>query len=275
MSKKRSSDSLLYPLINAGIIHILMFGLLLTSFQIERKEPPLDIQIKAAPIINATAVSSEDVDKLVKQKEKRISDAAKAERDRKKRIRDKKAKAAAKKKKSALDKKRKKAADEKKRKADADKKRKANADKKRKADAEKKRKADADKKRKADAEKKRTADAERKKQIEREMQAQLDAEANAAQEQRVLSELQKYVALIKNKISRNWIMGNQTGNCVLEVKLAMGGFVIDIREVGGLPAICRSAKAAVYKADPLPVSKDPVVFNRMRILRLDLDPQEM
>ena len=267
MSKKRSSDSLLYPLISAGIIHILMFGLLLTSFQIESKEPPLDIQIRTAPIIKATAVSSADVEKLVKQKEKRIADVARAERDRKKRIRDKKARAAAKKKKDALNKKRKKAADDKKRKADSD--------KKRKADAEKKSKADAEKKRKADAEKKRKADAERKKQREREMQAQIDAEMNAVQEQHVLSELQKYVALIKNKISRNWIIGNQSGNCVLEVKLATGGFVIDVREVGGLPAICRSAKAAVYKADPLPVSKDPKVFNRMRNLRLDLDPQEM
>ena len=107
------------------------------------------------------------------------------------------------------------------------------------------------------------------------MQAQIDAEKNAAKEQQILTELQKYVALIKNKISRNWIIGNQTGKCVLEVKLATGGFVIDVREVGGEAAICRSAKAAVYKSDPLPVSKDPKVFNRMRTLRLDLDPQEM
>jgi len=58
------------------------------------------------------------------------------------------------------------------------------------------------------------------------------------------------------------------------VKLASGGFVVDVREISGSAGICRSAKAAVYKADPLPVSKNPDVFNKMRTIRLTLDPQE-
>jgi len=268
-------DEIVLPLVKAGFVHLLMFLLLLISFQSHSTEQPLEIQVKSAPVIKATAVSSAEVKKQVKQKQQRIDAAARAERERKRRIR----KEAERKKKAAAEKKRKKQRADKKRKADAEKKRKADAEKKRKADAEKKRKADAEKKRKREAEeKKRRQEAENKRkqqQLEKEMQAQMQAEQNAAKQQQILTELQKYVALIKNRISRNWIVANQTGQCILEVKLAAGGFVIDVREVGGSPAICRSAKAAVYKSDPLPVSKNPDVFNKMRTLRLTLDPQEI
>lgn len=265
---QQRSDSLLLPLISATAIHLLMFGLLFISFHSTKKEQPLEIQVKSAPIIKATAISSETVEKLVQKKQQRINAAAKAEREKKQRIID----AAEKKKQLAIEKLNKKNADEKKRKAEAD--------QERKLEQEKKQQAEADKKRKADAEKKKLAEAEAEKkrlqqEHEKQMQSQMDAEMNAAKEQRVLTELQKYVALIKNKISRNWIIPNQDGKCILEVRLAAGGFIIDVKEVGGSPAICRSAQAAIYKSDPLPVSADPDVFNKMRILRLDLDPQEM
>jgi len=260
-------DEIVLPLVKAGFVHLLMFLLLLISFQSHSTEQPLEIQVKSAPVIKATAVSSAEVKKQVKQKQQRIDAAARAERERKRRIR----KEAERKKKAAAEKKRKKQRADKKRKADAEKKRKADAEKKRKADAEKKRKREAEeKKRRQEAENKR-----KQQQLEKEMQAQMQAEQNAAKQQQILTELQKYVALIKNRISRNWIVANQTGQCILEVKLAAGGFVIDVREVGGSPAICRSAKAAVYKSDPLPVSKNPDVFNKMRTLRLTLDPQEI
>jgi len=266
MSTKRQ-DKILLPIAKSGFVHLLMFTLLLISFQSNSSEQPLEIQVKTAPVIKATAISSDEVKKLVKQKQQRIDAAARAERDRKRRIQKEK------------DRKKNAAAAKKRKKADAEKKRKADAEKKKKADAEKKRKKAAeDKKRKDAAEKKRRQEAEdkkRKQQLEREMQAQVQAERNAARQQQILTELQKYVALIKNKISRNWIVANQTGQCILEVKLAAGGLVIDVREIGGSPAICRSAKAAVYKADPLPVSNKPDVFNKMRTLRLTLDPQEM
>ena len=269
MAKK--SENLLLPLIKAALVHVLMFMLLFTSFHSTSKEQPLEIQVNTAPIIKATAISSKTIEKLIQQKElkkKQQSEAAaKAERDRKRRIRQK-AERAAKKKQAALDKKKRVAAEEK-LKVDQENKRIADAVIKRKADAEIKRKADAETKRKADLERRR------KEKLEQELEAQMQAEENTAREQIILTELQKYVALIKNKISRNWIISNQSGKCILEVKLASGGLVIGVREVGGEAAICRSAKAAVYKADPLPVSNDPAIFNRMRTLRLDLDPQEL
>ncbi len=266
MAKKRQ-DGLLLPFFKAGFIHLLMFGLLLISFQSSTIEEPLEIQVKAAPVIKATAISSAEVEKLVKQKKQRKDAAAKAERDRKRRIKQ----AADRKKKAARDKKRKKVAADKKRKDDAEKKRKKEAEDKKRKDAE-------EKKRREIAEKKRREEAERirlQQKKEREIQAQIVAEQNAAKQQQILTEVQKYVALIKNKISRSWIVGNQTGQCVLEVKLAAGGYVVDVREISGSQGICRSAQAAVYKADPLPVSPKQDVFNKMRTLRLTLDPQDM
>ena len=90
----------------------------------------------------------------------------------------------------------------------------------------------------------------------------------------MLSEAQKYKGLIKGKISRNWITPNQNEVCILNIRLGPGGIVLDVRVVSGVASVCRSAIAAVYKSDPLPVSKDPDVFNKMRNIELELDPQD-
>ena len=256
----KSSDGLLLPIVKAGLIHIILFGLLFVSFHPNMKQIQSELKANPAHIIRATAISSETVEKLVEKKQQKKNAAAQAERDRKNRIRE----AAEKKKKAAQDKKRKK--------SDRDKKRKADAEKKRKTDAEIKRKADAEKKRKADAEIKRKADAELKRKAE--LQAQLNAKKAAARGRQVLSEAQKYLALVKQKVYRNWIKPNQSGICLLKIRLGPGGIVISVNDVSGLQEICRAAKAAVYKAEPLPVSSDPEVFKKMRIFELEFDPQE-
>ena len=254
-------SNLLIPLAKAGGVHLLMFVLLFTSFHSTVAEKPIEIEVNAAPVIKATAISSKDVKEIVDAKKKNIADKAKAENDRKKRIRQKAERvAAAKKKKIADDKKRKKIAADKKRAAD-----KKVADEKKIAAAEKKRQEDLEKKQKAEKERRQ------KIQKQKEIQAQIDAELSAAKRQKVLTERQKYIALITDKIRRNWI---ESGRCVVEIKLAPGGLVIDVKEISGDVASCRSAKAAVYKADPLPVSKDRDVFNELRNIRLPLAPQE-
>lgn len=262
------TEGLLLPLLKAAAVHLLTFVLLFSSYHATSSEEPLEIQVKAAPVIQAKAVSSDEVKKLVKQKQQRQDAAARAERERLNRIKKEKEK-----KQKAIAEKKRKARAEKKRKEEAEKKRKAEAEKQRKAEAEKKRKQEAEKKRQAELEKQRQAEAEKQRQAAAE-QARIQAEQNAAREQKVMSELQKYKALITNKISRNWIVGNASGVCVLDVRLGSGGFVLDVNQVSGEEVICRSAKAAVYKADPLPVPADMDVFNKMRTIRLTLDPQE-
>jgi colicin import membrane protein len=273
MGKK--SNDLLMPVLKAAGIHVLMFALLFVSFHPTLKEMPTDLQAQPAPIIMATAISSETIKKLVNQKQQKKDSVVKAERDRKNRIK----READRKRKAVLDKKRKKAADVKKRKKlDDDKKRKKlDDDKKRKKTADdKKLKDDAEKKRKADAEKKRKTDAEklRKQQLENERQAKITAELNAVRQRQVLSEQQKYIGLIKGKISRYWITPNQNEVCILKIRLGPGGIVLDVKVKSGIAAVCRSAMAAVYKSDPLPVSKESDVFKKFRNFELVLDPQD-
>ena len=55
--------------------------------------------------------------------------------------------------------------------------------------------------------------------------------------------------------------------------LASSGFVISVDNGQGDPAVCRSGKAAVLKANQLPVPKDPAAFEMMKELSLQLAPK--
>ena len=277
---EHKSDSLKTALGKSVAVHIVISIILFGSFNFASPQIPLDVPVNAAPTIQARAVSSERVEQLVTAKQQKI-EAAKREERRQEQLRQKRIADQKQRERERQDEiKRKKAAADAKKKAEEDAKRKAEADAKRKREEEAKRKAEADAKRKAQEEAKRKADAEAKAKAEAEAKAKAEAEAreraeSAAREKRVLSELEKYQRLIMDKVSRNWIVNNQRGQCILLVRVTQTGFVIDVREESGDPTICRSAKAAVYKSDPLPVSKDPAVFQRMRTLRLILDPEKI
>jgi colicin import membrane protein len=142
---------------------------------------------------------------------------------------------------------------EKKRKAEAARE-KAEIAKKKQAEA--KREAAEKKRKAAEAERRRQADAKRQAETARKArEAGLQAAARAEQEGR---EIDRYTTLIKQKVVRNWLRpaGNSEGlKCRLQVRLGMGGAVIavNVLESSGNAAFDRSAAAAVYKADPLPV----------------------
>lgn len=188
-----------------------------------------------------------------------------------------------------LDKKRK---AEEKRKADAaaaEAKRKA-AEKKRaeKAEAERKRKEQerlkAEKAAKEKREREKKAEDERKRreaqeraEMERQMQEQLQAEQAAQQRRRsqqVLTELQKYTALIKQAIQRNLIVDQSMKgkSCRLNIRLASNGLVTQVRILNGDAILCRAAQTAVYKAETLPVSPEPDVYEKLRDINLTVEP---
>ena len=260
--KRRIFDSpMAIPLAKASAIHLVLVLAMLISFNSYQQVEALEIPITQPKTIQAKAVSSEDVKRLVQEKQRKENAAKRAEQDRKRRIQQEK------------DRKRK-AEQDKKRKAEQERKRKADADRKKREEAERKKRED-EKKRQEEAErKKREEDARKKREEEARLKAEQEAQQRAAQEKRVLGELAKFTALIKSKVSRNWIVGNNTGQCILEVKLAPGGLILNVTQISGGADLCRSAMAAVYKSEPLPVSKDPAVFEKMRTLRLDLDPRE-
>lgn len=115
-------------------------------------------------------------------------------------------------------------------------------------------------------------------QFERDMADQLKAEQQAiqaAQQQRVMSELEKYRSLIMQTIYQNLYIGDSAKNkeCKLSVKLASDGLVIDTRILGGDPALCQAARSAVLRPATLPVSSDPAVFEQMKTIKLTVRPQ--
>lgn len=168
--------------------------------------------------------------------------------------------------------------EERKKKEEAEKKRKAEeARKKKEAEEKKKREEEARKKKEADEKKKREEEAKRRAQQESELEEMMAAEAEAAAARRkaVLSEVEKYKLLIYNKVKRNWIVpANPMGSCRIQVRLGPGGIVLDVTEGIGDAVLCRSAVAAVRKAEPLPVPENSEVFNEMRSITFTMDPKD-
>lgn len=134
-------------------------------------------------------------------------------------------------------------------------------------EADKKRLADIQQKQR-DVELKRQADADAKAQAakEAELKAQLAAEEGRASAVNS-GLLNQYVALIQQKIIRNWIKppSAKAGlECEVKVAQAMGGTVLSV-EVGrcnGDAAVRSSIEAAVQRASPLPEPPDPRLFER-------------
>lgn len=140
-------------------------------------------------------------------------------------------------------------------------------------------------KEKREREEKALKEAERKRQIAAEKAAQekilneqLQAEQAARQQRRnkqVLSEVQKYEALIKQTLDRNFITDNamKGQSCRFNIRLASNGLVLQVKELGGNPLVCRAGKAAILKAVELPVSKEPDVFEKLRDINFTFAPE--
>lgn len=102
------------------------------------------------------------------------------------------------------------------------------------------------------------------------------AQQAAARSAATEGEIDKYKALILQQIQQNWIMPQNVQNlsCVLQVELAPGGMVLNVKLVksSGNDALDRSAIAAVNKASPLPVPKDSAAFAAFRNFTLTVKP---
>ncbi len=147
-------------------------------------------------------------------------------------------------------------------------------------------KAEAAAKKADDLRKKKIAEQKRKEEIAKE-QATLDAllaeqmaaemaTRNKARQQQVMSEIQRYSALITQSINRNMIKDRSTmtaKSCKLSISLAPSGNVQFVTAGIGDKIVCDAAKTAIYKAGTLPVSKDPEVFKEMRKIAVTVVPE--
>ncbi len=101
------------------------------------------------------------------------------------------------------------------------------------------------------------------------------AKAKAAE---VSGVIDRYKAGILRAIGQNWVVpggANKNLSSLYLIQLAPGGVVVDIKLLrsSGNPALDRSAKVAILKASPLPVPKDPALFDNFRELRLTVSPK--
>ena len=107
----------------------------------------------------------------------------------------------------------------------------------------------------------------RQKELEQQRQQDLSEMLNKEQEGRTATETSRWIALITDKIRRNWIRPiNSIDNfqCKLFVQILPGGSVVNVKmtESCGSSVLDESVKRAVLKSDPLPMPTDPSVFDR-------------
>jgi len=107
-------------------------------------------------------------------------------------------------------------------------------------------------------------------------QAEQEAAAAAA---RATELMDKYRAVIRQKVSRNWTRPAAAGQgkeCIVRVRLVAGGEVINAEVVksSGDAAFDRSVESAVYKAAPLPVPSEPDMFEYFRDIEFLFRPED-
>ena len=118
----------------------------------------------------------------------------------------------------------------------------------------------------------------RKKEAERHAlrEAIASEEAELEKERVALLEAgrEEYIRQIKDKIERNWLRPPSTGQrlkCVVRVWQIPGGEVVmvEIQTSSGNDTFDRSVEEAVLRASPLPVPKDPSLFNRQIVMTFE------
>ena len=117
-------------------------------------------------------------------------------------------------------------------------------------------------------------EAKERAEMERIMQEQLAKEQAAMQQQRrqqVLSEVERYQIMIQQTIMRYLNADFKGKSCRLKLKLATTGFVSKVSIVDGDPALCRAAESAVRRAETLPMSEDPAVYEELKDIDLKVE----
>lgn len=139
-------------------------------------------------------------------------------------------------------------------------------------------------KRKRAEEKKRKEQAEARKRMAedslRESLAEEEAEqAEAARQARADEFADKYRAIIRQKVSRNWVKPGGTAKglqCLVRVRLLASGDVIEAKVISssGNVLFDRSVENAVRKASPLPIPQEKDLFDYFREIEFLFNPED-
>lgn len=265
-------------------LHVALAALLTVSFALSR--PPIvppQISIKAR-VIDESAIRTEKDRKLEadraaqrRREEQATQERREAEREQQRldqlRVQQEQAAETERQRRLAQERERKQAAElEQQRKdaavAEAKRKEAAAADAKRKAEEAKRLEAQrqAEAKRKAEQRRKQEEAARRQAALESDLARELEAEESRLQAERS-GELGQYIALIQQRVTRNWIRPPEAGaglSCELFVTQIPGGEVVAVRfgRCNADDVVRRSIEVAVFKASPLPKPSNPALFER-------------
>lgn len=303
-------QKLTFPLVVSLLLHLALGGILYVVSTWQQSKPKVvQVQLnapkKATPTTQKKAVNAVSIDQ--KAVEKRLAELKKQQQQKKRaeaeRIRKLEKRAAnARKKREAEAKRIKKLERERKQKEKEKKQAEAQAKKAReqqqrenelaeKAKQEKEAqqkaaKAAAEKRQKEEeAAKKAQQERERKAQQAREkalaeqlLQEQLAAEQaalNKVRQRQVISEVEKYTAMIKQSIQQHLLVDQnmQGKSCRVNIKLAFNGLVTSVSALEGEAKVCDAAVRAVRRADTVPMSKDRAVFEKLKNINLTVSPE--
>lgn len=107
--------------------------------------------------------------------------------------------------------------------------------------------------------------------------AEEDQHLSVQKAQQAKGEINLYNARILQAIREQWILPEAYSgeiHCQLLISLKSDGSVLNVQLIksSGSEAFDRSATTAVYKASPLPVPKEPDIFNQMKEINLTVRP---
>lgn len=291
-------------LIISGGLHLLVVVLLFANFNFFKSKEVLVVPMPgdlSAPL-NATVIDQSQFDEMKeenqlkkKAEEKRLKDLErkKQQEERNKRLEEQRLKKQEQEKKQAeiaekkaVEEKKKQAIEKEKQQKLAAEKKKKEEEQKKQQEIEKKKKEQAAKekaaKEKAAREKAEKAKAEKEKRereaAEEMLAEQLEEEANArraAKAGQILTEKQRYLAMIVAKIQQNWFVDDtmRGKECRVNIRLASNGFVTASTIIGGDRALCDSAMRAIQKAGNFPMSPDPDVYDALKDITTILQPE--
>ncbi len=273
----------------AVILHLLFIGALLFNWEYDK---PKKIVLKKGDVIQTTAVDANSFNaKIAETAERKKAEQQRkaAEAQKKKALKEKKRREELKRKEEQKRKKaeaarkkeqQRKAAllKEKKLKEQKLKEKKLKEKKLREKKLKEKKRKEAEKKA---AEEKRKKEQRRKAEAEKKRQAELrrQQERERAERERLSRGIvNKYVALIAQKIERNWrqpLDAPRDLQCKIDIRLRSTGEVVSVKiaESSGNASFDRSVETAVRKASPLPVPKDSVIFKEFEVMRLRFEPR--
>lgn len=241
------------------------------DLEVRAEEAKRNLQKLEKQKTNSERAAADAKKKAAEEKKKALAEKRKAENATQERI--KREKEADKAQKEALAAKRNKEAQEK---AAEDAKKKKEAEQKalKEAEAERIRKEEEAKRKKEQEIQEAKEQAIREKMMQEQL-AQEQSARNKIRQKHVLTEKQKYTALIMGRIQQYLIVDDSMKgqSCSLNIKLAFSGLVTSVNIISGDNKVCKAAERAVLKAETLPVSKEPDVYQELKDISLKVEPK--